>query len=63
MKENQHLSMRQGYDHGSLNFKGTNQNNSETINTCAINPCAMKAKSKNSAVVKCPECGKTNVPN
>ena len=55
--------MRQGNIHDtSQNTKGKQQPGGETIDTCTMDPCAMKTESKNSTAAKCPECGKTDVP-
>ncbi len=54
--------MRQGKDQEASHTKGKQPGSGETIDTCTMNPCAMKTESKNSAAVKCPDCGKTDVP-
>lgn len=60
MKQDQHLSMRQGNEQRtSKSTKGKAQHG-ETIDNCTLDPCPMKTESQ---LVECPECGKTDVPD
>ena len=46
----------------SQNAKDKQQRSGETIDTCTMDPCPMKTEVKDNRTVKCPECGKTDVP-
>lgn len=46
-------------------FQGANNIQEEsncTIDTCTMDPCPMKIESKDDQPVKCPACGKSNMP-
>jgi len=60
MEQLEHSSMQQSNDEQlSKNTGDIQQQDTDTIDGCTMDPCPMKEKNKSEHVSKCPECGKT----